>query len=312
MYSSLLTQNGTTIISYAGPNNNPKAPWFCPQHQLDGLHPKSMTASPAWLHIVAWVYLTLSFACALAIVFDEFRRPQKMMIMNLVWPITALYGGPVALGGYFKSAPKMTKQHMEEMKAEVEAELQREKSGVDRTMPEEYGQRRPTREQIAVATTHCGAGCTLGDIVGEWWIFGAALVLGGGELGTRLLLDFLLAWAFGVVFQYFTIAPMRGLSFGKGLMQAVRADTLSIVAFQIGMSVWAALTYFVFFPNPHLNVNEAVFWFMMQIGMVAGFFTSYPINIFLIRARWKEKMPQYKAEMKRTMRKHYPGQQRAA
>lgn len=271
-----------------------------------------MTAYPGWLHIIAWLYLGLSFACSLAILFDEFRRPQKMMVMNIVWPITALYGGPVALWGYFNSAAKMTKLHAKQMKAEVKAELQRDKSGASEAETRQSTQHEPTREQVAVATTHCGAGCTLGDIVGEWWIFGAALVLAGGELGTRLLLDFLLAWVFGVVFQYFTIAPMRGLPFGKGLIQAMRADTLSIVAFQIGMSVWAALTYFVFFPNPHLKVTEAVFWFMMQIGMVVGFFTSYPINIFLIKVGWKEKMPQYKAEMKSTVRKQQTHQQRAA
>ncbi len=198
------------------------------------------------------------------------------------------------------------------MKAEVKTELQREKSSTAATMAKDITTREPTREQVAVSTTHCGAGCTLGDIVGEWSIFGAGLVLAGGELGTRLLLDFLLAWGFGVVFQYFTIAPMRGLSFGKGLVQAVRADTLSIVAFQIGMSLWAVLTYFVFFPRPHLKVNEVVFWFMMQIGMIIGFFASYPVNVFLIKAEWKERMPQHKTEMKSTMRREDPGQQFAA
>jgi hypothetical protein len=108
---------------------------------------------------------------------------------------------------------------------------------------------------------------------------------------------FPLAWAFGIVFQYFTSAPMRGLSFGKGLLQALRADTLSIVAFQIVMSIWAVLVYFVLFTSPHLKFNEAVFWLMMQIGMTVGFLTSYPVNIFLAKSGWKEKMPQGKHEM---------------
>lgn len=257
-----------------------------------------MPPYPEWLHILSWAYLSLCFLCAAILIFDEILRPQKMMIMNFVWPITALYGGPVALWGYFKSAPKMTKQQMQQMKQEVQAELQREKISGVRQMPDRPAESGATREQVAVATTHCGAGCTLGDIAGEWWIFGAGLVIAGGEFGTRLLLDFLLAWAFGVVFQYFTIAPMRGLSFGGGLLQAMRADTLSIVAFQIGMSVWAVLVYFVLFPSPHLNANEAVFWFMMQIGMMVGFATSYPVNIFLVKSGWKEKMPQYKHDMK--------------
>ena len=35
--------------------------------------------------------------------------------------------------------------------------------------------------------------------------------------------DYLVAFLFGIVFQYFTIAPMRGLSFGKGVLAAVKA-----------------------------------------------------------------------------------------
>ncbi|MGH9514433.1 MAG: DUF4396 domain-containing protein [Terriglobales bacterium] len=255
-----------------------------------------MANYPEWLHVLAWLYLGVSFLCALIITVHELSRPQKMMVMNFVWPITALYFGLVGLWGYFHSGFKFTSQHQEEMQREIETELRREQTTGFREMPRDSGKTGPTREQIAIAASHCGAGCTLGDIVGEWWIFGLGLVIAGGELGTRLLLDFLLAWAFGVAFQYFTIVPMRGLSFGKGLVAAIRADILSIVAFQAGMSIWAVLTYFVFFPNPHLKVNEAVFWFMMQVGMIIGFGTSYGVNSFLIEKGWKERMPQYKHE----------------
>ena len=141
--------------------------------------------------------------------FQRAPGPQKMMIMNLVWPISALYFGPVALWAYLKSGPTMTTQAHET--------VMQDETRSDTTLPQSDD---PTPEQVFVATTHCGAGCTLGDIAGEGWIYGAGILLAGGELGTRLLLDFLLAWAFGVIFQYFTIAPMRGLSLGKGLRQA--------------------------------------------------------------------------------------------
>ncbi len=113
-------------------------------------------------------------------------------------------------------------------------------------------------------------------------------------------MDFLLAWSFGIVFQYLTVAPLRGLSFGKGVLAAIRADTLSIVSFQIGLFAWMAVTYYVLFPSPHLKPTEGVFWFMMQLGMILGFFTSYPANVLLIKKGWKEKMPQSKHEMKKT------------
>lgn len=51
---------------------------------------------------------------------------------------------------------------------------------------------------------------------------------------------------------------------------------------------------------------------MMQIGMIAGFFTSYRVNILLIHPGWKEKMPQYKAETKNMIRTPNPGRQNAA
>ena len=247
-------------------------------------------------------------------IIDELRRPQKMMIMNLVWPITALYGGPVALSGYFKSAPKMSKQHMRQMKQQVEAELKREKqTGVLRMRAQSQPQEsEATREQIAVAVSHCGAGCTLGDIGGEWWVFLMSLKFTGAEFPTRLLMDFLLAWTFGIIFQYATIVPMRGESPGKGILSAIRADTLSIVAFQMGLFGWMALTYYIIFPGPHLHANQAVFWFMMQVGMILGYFTSYPANVFLLKAGWKEKMPQYRDEMINKMRKRQSQEQKAA
>jgi len=261
-----------------------------------------MTPYPEWLHVLAWTYLSLSLLCAVVIVIDEFRRPQKMTIMNFVWPITALYFGPLAVWGYRKSGPKMTKQHHRQMKQEVQAELQRERIGVLREMPGGRNEGGTTREQVAVAVSHCGAGCTLGDISAEWWVFAMGLTFAGGDFPTRILLDFLLAWSFGILFQYLTIVPMRGLSFGRGVLQAMRADTLSIVTFEIGLFAWMALTYYVFFPAPHLHPTEAVFWFMMQVGMILGYFTSYPANVLLIKWGWKEKMPQYRHEMKKKMR----------
>jgi hypothetical protein len=153
-----------------------------------------------------------------------------------------------------------------------------------------------------VAVFHCGAGCTLGDIAAEWWVFLAGLSFAGGEFSTRLLLDFFLAWSLGILFQYFTIAPMRGLSLSKGLTEAIRVDTLSIVTFEIGLFAWMALTYFVLFPGPHVKPTDPVFWFMMQVGMILGFFTAYPANRFLLVKDWKEKMPQYMDEMRTKMR----------
>jgi len=103
----------------------------------------------------------------------------------------------------------------------------------------------------------------------------------------------LFAYAFGIVFQYFTIAPMRGLSFGAGVIAAIKADTLSLTAWQVGMYGFMAFAYFYVFRDRlgiELRTNTVEFWFMMQIAMICGFITAYPVNWWLIRTGVKEKM----------------------
>ena len=138
--------------------------------------------------------------------------------------------------------------------------------------------------------SHCGAGCTLGDIIAEFAVFGLGASIAGLTLGAEYIGDYVAAVALGIVFQYFAVAPMRGLSLRKGLAEAAKADVASLTAFEVGLFGWMALMTFVFFPAPHLTPASPVYWFMMQIGMIAGFFTAWPVNAWLIRAGIKEAM----------------------
>lgn len=106
-------------------------------------------------------------------------------------------------------------------------------------------------------------------------------------------MDYILAFSFGVLFQYLTIKPMRGLSPGQGIIQALKADTLSLTAWQVGMYGFMAVAHFYIWAqifNTKLHVNSPEFWFMMQIAMWAGFATSYPVNWWLVSRGIKEKM----------------------
>jgi Domain of unknown function (DUF4396) len=138
---------------------------------------------------------------------------------------------------------------------------------------------------------HCGAGCTLGDIIAEFAVFWLGASVAGLTLGAEYTGDYLAALAVGVVFQYFAIAPMRGLSLRKGVIEAAKADVASLTAFEVGLFGWMALMTFVLFPGPHhVHPDSPVYWFGMQIGMIAGFFTAWPVNTWLIRAGIKEAM----------------------
>ena len=134
-----------------------------------------------------------------------------------------------------------------------------------------------------------GSGCTLGDIIGAL----ARVPLGwtvrprpAPGVHRRLRA----AFALGIAFQYFAIAPMRGLGLRDGIIAALKADTLSLTAFEVGLFGWMAFMQFVLFTEPHLTPDHAAYWFLMQIGMIIGFATAYPANVWLIRRGIKEAM----------------------
>ena len=137
---------------------------------------------------------------------------------------------------------------------------------------------------MAIEVSHCGSGCTVGDLISEWVIYALALTIAGRTLFAEYLGDYVLAVAFGIVFQFFAIAPMRGLGVRDGLKAAAKADVISLTFFEIGLFGWMAVMAFVFFPAPNdLMPNSIAFWFLMQLGMIIGYFTSWPANVWLVR-----------------------------
>ncbi len=81
---------------------------------------------------------------------------------------------------------------------------------------------------------------------------------------------------------------MRGISGWTGIKAALKADTVSLVAFEIGMFAWMALSRFVLF-HPKLEPAQPA-WLMMQLAMLIGFLTAFPANWWLLRTGIKEAM----------------------
>ena len=236
-------------------------------------------AIPEWLHGLSIAALVLGGICAAIIAWDEIRRPQPMWIMNVVWPVTALFGTLITLWTYFRYG----------------------RAAAHRPCGAPKHAATPFPIIVGKAASHCGSGCTLGDIVAEWLAFAfpaIAVWLGWKSLFAERvfavwILDFVCAFAFGILFQYFTIKPMRKLSPGEGLVQALKADTLSLISWQLGMYGFMAFAQFALFRSllgTRLEVNSPEFWFVMQIAMICGFATSYPVNWWLVRSGIKEKM----------------------
>jgi hypothetical protein len=249
------------------------------------------------------VYLSICFLCTATITYDIVvnRRRQHMGVMNVVFPITALYFGPFALAFYWRwarapqaqaSAPRADAVMAMATSGDSAGEPSKHESG--RALPagrdgtDHSGRStvaaRPGWASMAIEVSHCGSGCTLGDVISEFAVFALGLTIAGLALPAEYVGDYVMAVTLGIAFQYFAIAPMRGLGLKDGLKAAAKADVISLTAFEIGLFGWMALITFVFFPAPHhLDPSFAAFWFLMQIGMIIGFFSSWPANVWLVK-----------------------------
>lgn len=222
---------------------------------------------PDWLQTLAAIYVPLSIASAALVLADIFLlgRRQHMAVMDAVWPLTMLYWGPAGLlfyGWFGQAVPQHGGGHGE------------------------HGGR-PMWQATFNGATHCGAGCALGDFLGDWIAFATGFTLFGSALGGNYLLAFVLAYLFGIAFQYFAVAPMRGLGLRDGLLAAVKTDTLSLLAYEVGMFAFMGVRAWLY---PSLPPTTWSYWLLMQVAMVLGFATTYPVNWWLISRGTKERM----------------------
>jgi hypothetical protein len=242
---------------------------------------------PAWLDALSLAALLVGAACALIVSIDVIRHPQHMTVMNVVWPVTALFGTSAVVWAYFRYGrlASMAAHHAAHPRHEAPS------SKTETPFPVMVGK----------GALHCGSGCMLGDVAAEWLAFlvpAAAVWFGWQSLFSEKMyavwiLDFLFAFGLGIVFQYFAIVPMRDLSPGEGIIAVLKADTASLVAWQVGMYGFMAFAQFYVFGylfGHRAPVNTAEFWFAMQGAMIAGFLTSYPVNWWLVRSGIKERM----------------------
>jgi hypothetical protein len=208
---------------------------------------------------IAIASIIISFICSVVIAIDLIYHPQKMWIMNLVWPLTAFYSGPLGLFAYFKMGRNAGRGS------------------------------KPFWQSVLTGALHCGSGCTLGDLIAANLLLIFPVTLFGSHLYGEWGVDFLLAFAIGIVFQYWAIKPMKNLSAKDALIAALNADTLSLTFWQIGMYGWMAICDFLIFGRV-LKASTAEFWLMMQIAMLCGLLTAYPVNWWLIKKGIKEAM----------------------
>jgi hypothetical protein len=220
------------------------------------------TMIPGWLTAVSWVFVGLALLCAAAILYDVYGRGyrQRTSVMSVVWPITALYFGPLALPAYYRwGRPRSEKWQKEHG------------SAPEKSLP------------VAAATggTTGGAASAIGHVIGVPLVVFLGLTIAGQALWVMILFIAIIATVLLFAFEYFfSTVPTRGLSRGKGLGVALLIALVTVLAFDVGMGGWMLVMHFLLFMPP---LTDVTFLFLMQIGLILGFLTGYPAVLWLVR-----------------------------
>ncbi len=217
---------------------------------------------PGWLTAVSWVFVGLALLCAAAILYDVYGRGyrQRTSVMSVVWPITALYFGPLALPAYYRwGRPRSEKWQKEHG------------SAPEKSLP------------VAAATggTPGGAASAIGHVLGVPLVVFLGLTIAGQALWVMILFIAIIATVLLFLFEYFfSTVPTRGLSRGKGLGVALLIALVTVLAFDVGMGGWMLVMHFLLFMPP---LTDVTFLFLMQVGLILGFLTGYPAVLWLVR-----------------------------
>jgi FtsP/CotA-like multicopper oxidase with cupredoxin domain len=206
--------------------------------------------------VLAW--FVLAGLSVIYVAWDCFvRKNPEATVMKWGWVLITFYMGPVALALYVLADKEPRPGEHEEFI-------------------------KPLWKQGVGSTVHCVAGDATGIIT-------AAVIV--ATLGVPMWLDFIIEYVAGFAFGLFIFQAlfMKNMAGGKYATALKR----SFVPEWLSMNMMAAGMFFVMAKlmmgrdMRAMSPTEPQFWFVMSIGVIVGFVTAYPVNVWLVAQNLK-------------------------
>lgn len=208
---------------------------------------------PAWVVPTAWAFLVLALVSAVVISLDVVvtGRPQHSRAMAVVWPVSALYLGPVALVAYRRWGRTRAGTV-----GDGAAETARSSSTLSMGLPG-------------------GAASVIAHLVGVPLVVLTGWTIAGLEMWAMVAVIAVLALVILFAFEYASRSGVGARS-GTGGRAATAGlvAVATIVAFDIGMVGWMVVLHVGELMPP---ATDIAFTFLMQLGVVIGLATAYPV-----------------------------------
>ena len=209
-------------------------------------------------HWILYGWFALAGLSTLYVVWDNFvRKNPEEPVMKWGWVLITLYMGPIALALYVLSDKEPAPGEHEEFI-------------------------KPLWKQGTGSTVHCIAGDATGIIL-------AAAVT--AALGLPMWIDFIVEYAAGfafglLIFQSLFMKDMLGGSYFGAIRATFVPEALSMNMMAAGMFPTMALLM-MGRDMRAMEPTEPLFWAVMSVGVIVGFATAYPVNVWMVSRNMK-------------------------
>ncbi|UJA21497.1 DUF4396 domain-containing protein [Thermoleophilia bacterium SCSIO 60948] len=215
---------------------------------------------PAWLTTLSWIYIAVALASAAAILYDIRRRksPSSRRGMEAVWPLAALYLGPLAFPVYRRFGR--------------EAGSVREPDGISAD--------EPATSSAVHSGLFGGVSSGLAHIVAVPFVVATGLTIANMDMWAMVVIIALLAAVSIFLFEYVSSASAnRGVPGLIRVRSALVVAALTVAAFDLGMLSWMLILHYT---ENMPAAGDVRFTFLMQIGLILGTLTVYPAARWLV------------------------------
>jgi FtsP/CotA-like multicopper oxidase with cupredoxin domain len=209
-----------------------------------------MFLQPIDIFVYAW--LAIAVLSAIYVAWDQFRGNPEPTVMKWGFVLITLYMGPIGLLLYVMA-------DKEPAPGTHEAFVQ------------------PLWKQGVGSAVHCVAGDATGIIL-------AAVVVSviGLPMWADLIVEYAAGFLFGLlIFQSLFMRKMMGGSYLENVRKSFMPEFISMNAMMAGMAPVMVLLMMgrdmrAMWPG------EPLFWFVMSLGVTAGYAVTYPVNVWLV------------------------------
>lgn len=206
---------------------------------------------------VVYAWLSVALLSALYVGVDQFRNNPEAKVMKWGFVLVTLYMGPLGVLLYVLADKEPSPGTHEEFVA-------------------------PLWKQAVGSTVHCVAGDATGIILAA--ILTALL---GLPMWGDLLVEYTAGFLFGLlIFQSLFMRAMMGGTYLENVRRSFLPELVSMNMMMAGMA--PVMTHLMMGRDMRaMWPSEPLFWFVMSLGVIAGFILAYPVNVWLVANKMK-------------------------